>query len=788
MSLLNLKLLRDLRAIKGQAIAVALVMACGIAMMTNTRSIILSLEEARDQTYQHDRFADLFAHLKRAPLSLTPDLASIPGIAALEPSISIRATLDLPGTIQPISAQINSVPDLAPPVLNRLHLRSGQPLTASSHQEILVSEAFAQAHGLQPGHTLSALILGRKQTFRIAGIALSPEYIFEAPPGASLPDSRTFGILWMRYQELSEVAELERSFNSLAIATAPGASPQKLIAELDRRLAPYGGSGAYDRNSHPSHIRVRDEIGILAALAIGFPIVFLSVSTFMANTVLSRQISLQRDQIAILKAFGFSNTEIGLHYLKLTLIIVVAGTALGVIAGIWLSQQFINLYQLFFHFPQLDLKFSWPAFLVAFLASGGATLLGTLKTLREAVRLPPAEAMRPAPPASYRPALVERIPVLARNMSTPLRIALRNLERRPVKALLTAIALSLSTGILMIPNALKQSIAFILDFQWDIVVRYDLTAYLAEPGPARAISDFAHLPGVIHAAPLRTTQVELSSGPTFRRVGLLGISAENDFHRVLDKDHRPFPLPTHGITLSRKLAEVLELKLGDPVTVRFLEGSRPTHTLIVAALSEDFSGLVAYTNLEQINRLLSEGDRINAANLTIAASRLDDFYRAIKNTPRASSLIIKDAMRRSFRETTAQFIGFLQVMYSTLSIIVCFGIAYNSARISLAERQHELATLRVLGFTHREVATVLVGEFALLTAIAIPLGLLVGTALSYGLFSTIQNESIRLPLILTPFNFTFAALVTLTATSLSIYLATRKLTQIDMVTALKSRD
>ncbi len=788
MSLLHTKLRRDLWSLKTPALAVALVMACGICMLTNTRSLILSLETARDATYQRYHFADLFAHLKRAPLSLAQDLRSLPGIAALEPSLTVRATLDLPGVNEPISAHIHSVPDHAEPILNRLHLRSGKLLSSASHQEILISESFALAHQLKPGDTLSALIYGKKQPLRIAGVVLSPEYVFESPPGASLPDPRTFGILWMRYEELSEAADLYRAFNTLAVTLAPDASAESLKNELDRRLRPYGGSRVYDRNSHPSHVRLRDELGVLRALAIGFPLVFLSVSAFMANTVLTRQINLQRDQIAILKAFGFTNRQIGFHYIQLTLVIIVAGTLLGVAAGIALSYQFVELYQLFFRFPRLDYFFSWPAFFFAFAASGGATLLGTLTALRSAFRLAPAEAMRPAPPASYRPALIERLPKLRQKISTPLRIALRNIERRPFKALFTSLALALSTGILIIPTALKESINFILDFQWDITVRYDVTLSLSEPGPARAISDFAHLPGVIHATPARMASIEISSGATSRRVGLLGLPPDCEFHQILGADYRPIPLPAHGITLSRKLAEVLGVGLGDSVTLNFLEGNQTSATLAVSALAEDFSGLIAYTQIETINRLLREGNIITSAHLTIDEPQLPTFYRAVKNTPRTAAIIIKDALRDSFRNTTAQFIGLLQAMYSTLSIIVCFGIAYNSARISLSERYHELATLRVLGFSQREVATVLISELAILTLIALPLGLLFGSGLAYGLFSTIQNESIRLPLILTPYNYTFAILVVLSATIFSLYFATRKLNQLDMVAALKARD
>ncbi len=787
MSLLDLKLLRDLRTLKSQAFAVALVMACGLAMMIMTRSLIQSLETARDGYYERHHFGEVFAALKRAPDSVRDELAAIPGVAALETSVEVRVTLDLPSLVEPASGLINSLPDRRPQVLHQLYLRRGHFLDTSSHHEVLVSEAFAEANNVQPGDRIAAVLNGSRLELRVAGIVLAPQYVFEAPPGAALPDNRTFGIFWMREQEIAEAFNLEGAFNTVALTLAPGASESEVIAAVDRLLEPYGGLGAYGRDEHPSDVRVSDEIRVLEGLSFGFPLVFLSVAAFMTHSVMSRQIALQREQIAILKAFGFNHRTIAWHFVKFALVIVVVGTALGTLMGFGFGYKLVDMYHLFFRFPRLDFVPATRAIVGALVASSAAALLGVAGAVRKVVRLAPAEAMRPEPPASFRPALPERLGI-ARWFSVSLRMSLRNLERKPWQAFFTAVALALATGILIIPNAFRDGIRYILDFQWDVVQRQTVTVSLVEPGPLRALHDFSQLPGVVHAEPFRSVAVELSSGHRSRRLSVHGLTRGGHLNRVLGPGQRPLPLPTEGILLSRALGEALEVKSGDPIHIEVLQGKRRRLSTTVAGFAEDFAGIASYMEFDALNRILGEGDRLNGAYLSVARGSWPTFLRELKDTPQASGVVIKDAMRQSFRDTTAQSIGLLQVLYSTFATIVAFGIVYNTARIALSERARELATLRVLGFSRGDVGSVLVGELVVLTVIALPLGLWLGSGMAGQLLKSINTETVRLPLVLTASNYAYATLVITLATTISAVLACRKLNRLDLVGALKARE
>ena len=785
MSLLDRKLGRDLRRIKGQAIAVALVMGCGLAMMVMARSLIFSLENTRLEYYQENRFAEVFAALKRAPASLAARVAEIPGVAAVQASISVQVTLDVPDLEEPASGMVESLPDEGVPELNRLFLRAGSWLPAHSRGRVLVSEAFSDANHLHPGDHLAMILNGKRQELLISGIVLSPEFVFESRPGAALPDPRTYGTFWMPYKELATAFQLDGAFNRLSLTLAPGASERSVIAGVDSLVQIYGGRGAYGRADHPSHVRVSDEIRVLRTLSLGFPFVFLSVAAFMINSVLTRLLALQREQIAILKAFGFGNAQIVLHYLKFALAMVAAGTVLGGTGGVLLGHQLVQMYHRFFRFPDLHFRPDRVAFPLALLVCLLAALAGVFAAVRRAARLPPAEAMRPEPPSNYRPALLERTGI-GRWLSHSFRIAARNLERRPSQAFFTIIGLALATGILIVPNAFRDGVNDIMDFQWDMVQRQDLSLGLLEPDHVGVEHQFAQLPGVRVVEPARNAYARIGFGRVRRQLVIQGMPAEALHSRVMDEGGHRVKLPDRGLVLSAKLGEVLGVRVGDLLEVEFLEGRRRSLAVPLAGFAQDFAGVAAYMELHALNRVMGEGDMVNGATVTIDAAKRPEFMRALKGLPRVSWLAIKESLRQNFRETTAASIGLIQAIYMAFAVVVAFGVVYNNARISLSERARELATLRVIGFTRREVAGALITELVILGCVAVPLGLLIGTGFAATIIGQVNTETVRLPLILTPANYAFAASVVITASVVSSIAVLRQLERLDLVGALKA--
>lgn len=787
MRALDRKLLRDVGKMKGQMLAVGLVMACGLAMMIMARSLILSLETTRAAYYERYHLADVFVDLKRAPNSLRARLAQIPGVAAIETRVVGAVRLDLPGLAEPADGTIVSIPEDRPMVLNGVFLRTGRFPEVGKANEVVVSEAFAKAHGFVPGNVIDVILRGARERFTIVGVGLSPEYVFEARPGDALPDNKRFGVFWMNERDLATAYDLDGAFNNVIVDVAPGVDTAPVMAELDRQLEPYGGLIAYDRSDHASAKRLDDEITILTGMSFVFPIVFLSIATFMTSAVLARVIRLQREQIAQLKAFGYSSLQVGAHYLKFALVIVAIGLIIGGGAGMWLGDNVVTLYHKFFKFPSLTFHPDYPAIGIAFLVSAGASLLGVAGAVRQAMKLPPAEAMRPEPPAEFKPSFLERIGV-QKFFGPSMRMALRNLERRPWQAVFTATGLALATGIPIVPGAMRDGVNYLLDFQWSLAQRQDVTVSLIEPGSAQAFHSLRNLPGVTYAEPFRSVPTRLRYGHHSHRLAVQGVPPGTLLNRALDQNGRPLPVPPDGLIISAKLAQMLDVQPGDSVLMEVQEGRRPHRSVPIYGLITDYSGLSAYMDIDALRRLIQEGGTISGAHLAIDANKWTEFVEEVKKVPRIANLGIKSALRNSFRQTTADSINLIQGIYFMFAVIVSFGVVYNSARISLSERSRDLATLRVVGFTNREVAGVMIGELVMLTLIALPIGLWIGGVLANTIVESASTETVRMPLILTHRTYATAILIVLLSAGISFAVVSRRIRNLDLLGVLKARE
>ncbi len=786
-STLDRKLLRDIGGMKGQIMVASLVMACGVAMMIVSHSIILTLESTRDAYYQRYHMPDVFGSVKSAPLSLQHRLASIPGVAAVELRVVEGALLDMAGVQEPVKARLVSLPDSGQQTLNQIFLRRGRLPLVGAQREAVVSEAFALAHGLQIGDRITAIMNGHRDHLDICGIGLSPEFVFEAPPGQTLPDNRHYGVFWMRYQSLAVAFDLDGAFNDLCIDLSPGIPPQGVIEEVDRMLTIFGAPGAYALKDHSSSKRLNDELKIVHALAVAYPIVFLCVAAFMVNAVITRLVRLQREQIAQLKALGYTSWQVGGHYLNYALVIVVLGSVLGIFSGWYLGGLMLRVYTLLFHFPELHFRMDQSALVAALMVSVAAAVLGVAGAVWLAVKLSPAEAMRPEPPTDFKPSLLERLGV-TKGTSLVFRMALRNIERRPWQAGFTVAGLALATGLLVLPGALADSVDSLLTYQWNDHFRQNVIVSMRDPSSRSTQHDLEHLAGVNLVEPVRGFLAHVSHGHHSRRLYILGFSKNSHLINPRDTQGRPIALPAEGLVVSQKLGEVLGVKIGDSLQVQTLEGRCETREIAVRGFMSDFYGMAAYMDIDAVRRHLRESETMTGAFLTVDQNRWDDFMRDVKSQPKIEFASAKKDQLAAFRASTGQSIGMLRQLFLWMAVIVAFGVVYNSARIALSERGRDLATLRVVGLTKREIAGVLLGELSLLVLVALPVGLLFGNSLALYVISAVSNETVRLPPHINPSTYAHSVLVVLTATGASFAMVSLMLSRLDLVSVLKARD
>lgn len=784
---LDRKLARDLWSLKGQALAISLVIGAGVAMFIMYLSTFDSLRLTQQTYYDRYRFAHIFAGLTRAPLGLVDRARALPGVARAEARVVVDVNLDVPGLTEPATARLIGI-DLPPrPSLNDVFLRRGRFPSPDRADEVVVSEAFALARQLHPGDRVGATINGRRRHLEIVGIGLSPEFIYAIRPGELIPDDARFGVFWMHGRDLAAAFDMEGGFNNLAVTLLPGASEPDVIARLDRLLAIYGGLGAIPRSLQTSHWYLDNELRQLQSVGLILPVVFLTVAAFLLNVVLTRIVAVQREQIAALKALGYTNRELAWHYTKLSLAIGAAGAVFGMAGGAWLGSAMTSIYNNFFRFPTLAYRLPPAIVASGVLVSFVAAILGALNAVGRAVSLPPAEAMRPEPPARYRQSWLERAG-FARWMSAPLRMIIRNLGRHPVRTATSVVGIAASVSMVILGTFFMDSIDVLMDSQFFSIQRQDATVTFVLPASTRALHELGRLPGVLYAEPMRAVPVRLRSAQRSRIVSIQGLVARPELNRVVDVRGGAMALPPDGLVLSLKLAEVLGATLGDVLFVDVLDGRRPTRQTRVSGIVEEYMGASAYMEVEALRRLAQAGDTLSGAFLRVDPASVGTLYRRLKDTPMVAGVSLKRSAIESFQTTLADTF-YVMIFFNLLfSGIIAGGVVYNAARVSLSERARELASLRVLGFTRGEISFILLGELAAVTLMAIPVGMILGYVCAAALVAAFNTELYRFPLVVSSRTFAFAACSVLVAATLSGLAVRRRLDHLDLVAVLKTRE
>lgn len=787
LSALDRKLVRDAVRLWPQALAIAMVLASGVATFILAVGAYRSLDETRRAYYERYRFADVFATVTRAPRTLVPRIQEISGVVAVETRIVKHALLDIAGMSQPATGLAVSLPDYREARLNRLHLRMGRLPEPGRTGEVTVNEAFAIASGFTIGSRFKAVLNGRSRELNIVGMALSPEYIYAIGPGDLMPDNRRFAVMWMSEEALAGLFDLDGAFNAVSLKLLDGASEPEVMRRLDDLLARYGGSGATARKDQISHAFLDAELKQLQALARVIPPIFLLVSAFLINMTLSRLIALEREQIGLLKAIGYGQAAVVAHYLKLVLLIAAVGIVIGFAVGTWFGASLTRLYGRFFQFPFLVFERDADVYATAAVISSAAAVLGALKSTRDVLRLAPAVAMQPPAPTRFRHLAGERLG-LYRGLSQMTMMSLRGMQRWPVRAALTAVGLSLSVALLVVSLFAFDSVEAMIDLTFFQAERQHATLNLVETRTARVLEAVRQLPGVLRAEPRRSAAARIRKGHIWRRVSIVGKPGETELSRALDTSHRPIALPDQGIVVNTRMAEVLGLARGDIVDVEVLEGRRQTLRVPVADVIESYFGLTVLMRLEALNALLDEGSVVDGVHLAYDRNAEDALFAAVKRTPAVASIALQRISLQRFRETLAENINMMTSVYIGLAVIVAFGVVYNSARIQLSERGRDLASLRVLGFTNGEVSRVLLTELALLTVVAQPLGWMLGYGFGWLTIQSFSSDLYTTPMVIETATYAKASLVTLAAALASALVVRRRVDRLDLVAVLKTRE
>jgi putative ABC transport system permease protein len=783
---LDRKLSRDLWSLRAQVASIALVMACGIGGFIGMLSTHDSLVQSRSRYYDDARFPHLFATAKRAPRALEERLRSIPGVSEVETRIVEDAQLSIPGVGPPMIGHLIGRDPAHPPAMSRLALKSGRWPAAGASREALVNQRFLEARSLRPGDTVDVLMNGRLERFTLVGAVLSPEFIY-ASRGGGMPDDEWFAVLWVDQRELEAAYDMEGGFDSVTLRLARGASVPGAIAALDAILEPYGGLGAVGREDQVSHKILTQEMEQLGVFGTILPGIFLAVAAFVLNVVLHRQVDAQRPEIATLKALGYDDRAIAAHYLAFASVIALVGTAIGITLGWWLGHAVTGLYTDFFQFPRLLYVLSPGVVLGATGIALGASFGGAWAATRGVVRLKAAEALRAPAPAEFRPLLLERLG-LAGRLTSAQRMILRNIERRPIRAAATVAGVAASAAILISGIFWKDAIDWFMDIQFNKVQRGDVLVGFVEARERSALEELRRLPGVKEAEVTRAIPVRLVAGPRSYRTALTGVDDDARLTRILDARLRQSHALSGSLLLTQRLADRLGVRPGDTLWAELLEGRREKVAVRVGATVDEMAGMNAWMRTQDLNRLAREGPVVSQAQLLVDRRDERALLERLKEMPMAAVVIVNRTLLDTFRRTSARNVLFFTTVLSAFAAVIAVGVVYNNARIQLAERAWELASLRVLGFTRAEVSILLLGELGLEIAVAIPLGFAAGYGLSALIIALMKHEVFQFPLVIFPPTYVYTAAIVAAAGIASALVVRHRIDHLDLVAVLKTRE
>ncbi|XDD50691.1 ABC transporter permease [Leptospira sp. WS92.C1] len=779
MRILDRKVIREIRSLRTQGITIALVVAAGVGIFTASRSAYDSLFIAREKFYTSSFFAQGFVSLKRAPESTLKLLSDVPGIGILRSRIVFEAVLDIPNESLPTSGKFVSLTD----GINLPHLRSGR--FPKGDTEVLLSEAFALSNQLVPGNQIVGILEGEKKVLTITGIALSPEYVYIFRGSNPLPDDKHFGILWMDRKGMENAFGMVGAFNDAVFTFAPDALHEPVLKRIDSVLEPYGGFGAYDRDKLPSHSFLRDEFKQLRTMAYSLPLIFLGVAAFLLHILSTRIISKEREQIATLKALGYYNTQIALHYLKIISVISGIGSVLGVLLGIWLGKAMTNLYADYYRFPSLDFQFDPLLGILGILIGILSGTAGTLYSVFKILRLDPAQAMRPPVPIRFRKNWLESYLTV---LSTQNRMILRNLTRRPVRTLIAILGISTSVMIMVLGMFSRDAVDAMIEIQYDLVQRESITVSFLSPVSKVALDNLKNDHSVLIAEGYRMIPIRIRVAHLVKEMALQGIPNNAKLRRLIGKDRNILTPPSSGIFINSNVAQKLGITTGSQIHMEILEGSRKKIIVRVDGLVDELLGQGAYMDLTSVNQLLGEGDSVNLIALRTDSKEQIGLLSRLKDVPKISGVTTREGSLKIFKDTMSRSVLATTVILFLFASIIAVGVVYNTAMITLSERVFELGSLRILGFTKEEVFRILAGELGFEIITSLPVGCLLGYLFAYLLMNTVETEGFKIPLIISYKTYVIAIMTTSVTSVLSYFILYSKIKKMDLLSILKIRE
>ncbi len=785
--MLKRKMLRDLMENKLAYSACLVIITIGLMLYTSISIVMDNLYEAKDNFYREARFADGFARIRGMPEAQVSRLAAIEGIAEIEGRLVKDVRVLYPEQEKNVYLRLVSLPgDKANPINTPL-LMEGSPLNQNT-REIWVSPSFFEAQGLALGEQLPLLVEGRALSFTIVGTAQSPEFVYAMRTGRELyPMPETFGIAYLPFAVMKTLFQEGDQVNDLVFLLQPGYGYSDVEERLKPRLESYGLLSIFPRENQASHLILSMELQQLEGSATAMPLLFLGIAGAILYILLKRMVEQQRGQIGTLKAFGYTNGELVLHYLSYALWLGFCGGLLGGSLGIWLSFPFTEMYAIFFQLPglssQISYKYVGLGMILAFIFSALAGYFGC----RAALKLQPAEAMRPAAPPPGHHTGLENWQFYWNLLTVQGKMATRNLFRNKQRSILTTIGIMFAFSMIATTWYFR-TVAEILVFeQFALVQTHNLQVNFARPLSLQGVErELGRFPGVKRLEPMLEVPATLKYRWLEKDSVILGLPHDAFLYNILtDKGERVAP-PREGIVLAQRLADELGTRVGAELLLESY-WARDTLKVEVVGIVPQYLGSNGYMEIEALNKLLGLGSLATAALLSLEDEAIPALRERYREAKPVAVMEESGALLDTFDELMASF-GYMQYVFAVFGFIIAFAIIYNTSIVSLSERKRELASLKVMGMTSGEVLQVLTFEQWLSSILGMLAGIPFTLVLMHAMSRAFATDLFSIPVRTEAGLFIVALLGTVFSVLVAQWTIARRIGGLSLVEVLKERD
>ena len=792
MKALDIKLLRDLYRTRGLILAIGGIITVGIMTLVTMRSAYLNLSLAKDSYYQQCRMADFWIDLKKIPLAEVEKLVQVQGVSEIQPRIQFSATVDLEDSVQPINGLVVSLPDQRQSILNDIVLRQGDYFSDQKENEVIINEKFAREHSLYPGQTFELMLNERKQEVFVIGTAISSEFTYLLGPGAIMPDPKQYGVFYIKQSFAENSLNFQGAANQVVGRISPSADVNvaTILDQCESRLEEYGVFATTPLKDQASHQFIQSEIDGVGAMSKVLPVIFLVVASLILNVLMTRMARRQRVVIGTLKALGYSDTRIFIHFLQLGLVVGIIGGIAGALLGYFSSVGLTVAYRQFYEFPNLTSGFHWGAMVIGMIASIVCAAVGSMIGAYSALKLQPAESMRPAPPKTGGNVLLEKVGWLWQRLSTGWRMALRGVMRNRMRSLVGVFASAMGSGLLISGLMMQNGQTYMVEFQYDKIAKSDIDLVLSAESDMDVVNEIKQLPAVDYVEPQLIVPCTLVNGPYKQKSSITGLVSNPTLTVPHSRNGIQVSIPRYGLVIGRQLADNLHLQAGDTFTLIPNRGEKQPVDVKVATISDGYVGISSYAHIDFLSEKIGEKQVANSVQMKVNNNEqaIVDLYRELKEIPGVEAVQNQAQIESTLRDLLQQVQWIFIVALIMFAGTIFFGSILNASMVTLAERTQEVATMIALGYSRWQVGGVFLRESMIVNLVGAVIGIPLGIALCWITAEGMKTDVLRLPVIFHNYLIVVAIVTAFVFGILAHLVVQNSINQMHVVESLKVRE